>query len=76
MSCIYASQSEFELVINCSNNQVPGNGQVPLRFCDLCYWRLDESVRGFFAQTEQLLIAKQRRGEIVRLQKACGGCRK
>jgi hypothetical protein len=50
-----------------------GSGIVDAEFCSVCPF-CAEPAKGFFAQTEQLLLQKARRGEITVAAKACGGC--
>ena len=36
MKCVYSSPTDYLEVTDCSNSLVPGNGQVPTPFCNVC----------------------------------------
>ena len=49
------------------------NGVVPIQLCQMCPYAKPLAV-GFFEQTQELLIKKQRHGEYRANPKPCGGC--
>lgn len=58
----------------CSNDHdLSHNGIVPLKICAMCPYAVQHAT-GFFAQTQQLIVEKARRGEITVAAKPCGGC--
>lgn len=60
--------------IECFNTEdLHHSGFVTEEFCNMCPYASVPAI-GFFAQTQQLLIQKARRGEITVAAKPCGGC--
>ena len=71
--CRYRGHANGE-VFSCDNTtDLIHGGFVTSQFCTICPYAVPPAV-GFFAQTEQLLIQKARRGEITVAAKPCGGC--
>jgi hypothetical protein len=71
--CRYRGPANGEM-FSCDNTtDLIHAGFVTSQFCKICPYAAPPAV-GFFAQTEQLLIQKARRGEITVAAKPCGGC--
>jgi hypothetical protein len=71
--CTYRGQSSATHCECFNLHDLSHSGVVPLKICGRCPYAAAPAV-GFFAQTEQLLIQKARRGEITVAAKPCGGC--
>lgn len=77
MKCVHEYDIGEVDRLGCRNTDAALSGFVPASFCINCPWRNPVSVMpaiGFFAQTEQLLVQKARRGEITVAAAPCGGC--
>lgn len=72
--CRYRFDIGLAETFGCTNSEdLVHNGSVASCVCRSCPYAKPPAI-GFFAQTEQLLIQKARRGEITVAAKPCGGC--
>ena len=73
-SCVHRFDIGSSESFGCTNTEdLVHNGAVAVCVCRSCPYAKPPAV-GFFAQTNQLLIQKARRGEITVAAKPCGGC--